>query len=88
MREYALIMLIMLEYACLYLNKQFWICQSSESVLRYIVKGHCTNYWAVIETEAYPSTVKHLRWSVLQIEHFIGAGTQPEIFQGKKVSWN
>ena len=27
---------------------QFWMC-----LMQYMAQGHCTNYWAVIETEMY-----------------------------------
>ena len=72
MRKYALITLITLnmsEYAGIYLKRQsseFIRSQNSGCVWCGIYKaeGHCTNYWAVIETETYQNTVKHLKWSV------------------------
>ena len=42
--EYALIMLHMIEYACIYLKKQFWVCKNSDAwfvamTLKYFVKN-------------------------------------------------
>ena len=51
--EYAWITLNMTEYAKIYLKKLRWICQNSECLLECLTKGHCTNYWAVIETDAF-----------------------------------
>ena len=55
MCECASVMLNILEYAYIYLNKQ--ISQYAKSVnmclSQYIAKGYSTNYWAVIEKEYF-----------------------------------
>ena len=77
--EYAL---IMPEY--IWENKvlnmsEFWMC-----LIQYIVQGHCTSYWTVIEIKTYSEYCQTFkRWRVLQIGQCLSAGAQPEIFQGR-----
>ena len=69
MREYALIMLNMLEYACIYLNKQSSkytrILNVSDGVhsIRSLYK-----LLSSYRDRHIQNTVKHLRWSVFQKE--------------------
>ena len=45
---------------------EFWMC-----LMQHIASGNCTNYWAVIETNAYSEhcqTFKMERFTVLQKE--------------------
>ena len=51
--EYAWITLNITEYAKIYLKNLRWICQNSQCLLQCLTKGHCTNYWAVIETDVF-----------------------------------
>ena len=84
--EYGLIKLNMLEYACIYLNKQGSeyrrILNVSDAVDS--IRSLCKLLRSYRERERIQNTVKHLRLSVLQKEESPSASAQPDIFQGRR----
>lgn len=72
---YALIIVNILKYVCIYLNKQFWICQKSQCVC------HCINYWdrSIFITLSNISDGIFCKIFVI----FLVARLQPEIFLGR-----
>ena len=88
MCEYALTMLGMLEYACIYLNKQSSECDKvlivSDPVhsIRSLYKL-LSSYWCIQDT------VKHLRRSILQTFCVIsGCRRHQKLFRAGEGLWN
>ena len=69
MREYGLIMLNMIGYACIYLNKQ---SDEYARILNVFEAVHCIKTLYILlssyQNRRIQNTVKYLRWSVLQKE--------------------
>ena len=91
MREYALIMLNMIEHADIFPKKQSSeyarILNVSDAVhsIRSLYK-----LLSSYRDRCIQNTVNYLRWSVLQKEKCLSAGAQPEIFQCRERGflWN